>query len=143
VGDAPLSEWPAGALPPAWLEAVERACFGDAWGGLMAGERLFALGEVAFARWRVVAAAGEAELLRIGVEPAARRAGLARRLLGASEAALRAAGIARCFLEVRADNAPARALYEACGWVAHGRRARYYPDGDDAVLYCKDDGAKP
>jgi [ribosomal protein S18]-alanine N-acetyltransferase len=50
-------------------------------------------------------------------------------------AELRAAGCATVFLEVRADNAPAIGFYERGGWHAAGRRARYYPDGVDALLY--------
>jgi ribosomal protein S18 acetylase RimI-like enzyme len=39
------------------------------------------------------------------------------------------------FLEVRASNAAARALYASAGFVAVGRRARYYRDPDeDAVV---------
>ena len=37
-------------------------------------------------------------------------------------------------LEVRASNAPAQALYRRAGFVVDGRRPRYYPDGEDAVL---------
>jgi ribosomal-protein-alanine N-acetyltransferase len=40
----------------------------------------------------------------------------------------------RVQLEVRASNQPARALYARAGFVVDGRRPRYYPDGEDAVL---------
>ncbi|HEY3354811.1 MAG TPA: GNAT family N-acetyltransferase [Polyangia bacterium] len=125
---------------PGWVAVVERACFGDSWGGLMAGERLWLLPEAGFARWSVVAAAAEAELLRIGVRPEARGQGVGARLLAGCEAALAGAGIRRLFLEVRAGNAAARALYAAGGWAPCGRRARYYPDGEDAILYRKELG---
>jgi len=77
----------------------------------------------------------EAELLTLAVRPTARRRGLARALLRHAHAAWAAAGVRRAFLEVRDDNAPARGLYEAEGWVPVGRRKGYYRDGCDAVLY--------
>lgn len=43
------------------------------------------------------------------------------------------AGCTRLFLEVRADNEPALALYSRFGFRRMGRRPRYYPDGGDAV----------
>lgn len=72
--------------------------------------------------------AEEAEILTLAVHPDARRAGLARALIGEAQKTLRAA---RIFLEVAQDNRPARALYAGMGFVECGRRAAYYkrPDG--------------
>lgn len=134
---AALPLGPGSALP-GWIERLETAVFGDSWGALPDHERLWAAPELGFARWSWVPAAGEAELLRIAVDPAARRQGLARSLLRASEADLRSAGIHRLFLEVRASNLAAQALYEAEGWRRGGLRPRYYRDGEDAVLYSKE-----
>jgi ribosomal-protein-alanine N-acetyltransferase len=78
-------------------------------------------------------AADEAEVLSLGVDPAARRRGLARRLLAAGEAWL-GAGTARLFLEVAAGNAPALALYHRLSFRAVGRREKYYADGGDALV---------
>jgi ribosomal protein S18 acetylase RimI-like enzyme len=78
-----------------------------------------------------------AELLEIdlvGVDPPHRRAGVARRLLVQLIDSEQRAGAREVRLELAASNAPARALYEALGFVVVGRRARYYPDGDDALL---------
>ena len=45
----------------------------------------------------------------------------------------------RVLLEVRASNAPARALYERLGFAVAGVRRRYYHDnGEDAVLMTLD-----
>lgn len=126
-----------GSALPAWLETLEIAAFGDSWGALADHERLWAAAGRGFARWSSVPAAGEAELLRIAVAPSARRSGLGRALLRASEAGLGAAGIRHLYLEVRVSNAAARALYEAEGWRSAGTRPRYYRDGEDAVLYGK------
>jgi ribosomal-protein-alanine N-acetyltransferase len=73
----------------------------------------------------------EAEILTIGVT--APRQGIATALLREGLAALRAHGVAAVFLEVAADNAPARALYARFGFVQAGRRRRYYANGDDAL----------
>lgn len=37
-------------------------------------------------------------------------------------------------LEVRAKNSAAVALYEGLGFTLVGRRKRYYPDSEDALL---------
>lgn len=71
--------------------------------------------------------AGEAfDLLAIGVLPARRRAGIARRLLARCEEAARAAGAQRVMLEVAEDNAPACAFYAGAGFTQAGRRRGYY-----------------
>jgi ribosomal-protein-alanine N-acetyltransferase len=38
------------------------------------------------------------------------------------------------FLEVASGNQAARALYERAGFIRVGRRARYYPNGGDALV---------
>ncbi len=74
------------------------------------------------------------EIDLVGVDPAHRRSGLARRLLSGMIASEHRAGAGEVHLELAASNDPARALYEGLGFVVVGRRARYYPDGDDALL---------
>ncbi len=79
--------------------------------------------------------------MTLAVAAAARRRGLGRRLLARFEAAAAARGAEAAFLEVAEDNAPARALYLAAGWVEAGRRRRYYARGDgtaaDAIVMRK------
>lgn len=77
----------------------------------------------------------EAELLRIAVARTHRRHGLGRRLLHHALHTLTEEGVARCYLEVRADNVAALALYRALGFApaAHPRRPGYYPGGTDAL----------
>jgi ribosomal-protein-alanine N-acetyltransferase len=78
--------------------------------------------------------AGEAELLRVAVEPADRRRGVGRRLVAAGLDALRREGVGRCHLEVSESNAAAIGLYRSLGFAFAGRRRRYYADGADACL---------
>lgn len=70
--------------------------------------------------------ADEAEILTLAVAPGARRRGVARVLVEAAAGL----GAASLFLEVAADNAAARALYAAAGFVEVGRRRGYYARAD-------------
>jgi len=80
-------------------------------------------------------AVGEAELLRIGVDPDARRQGLARALLVEGLEQLRRLDIQVCFLEVRVNNKAAIQLYESLGFSCTGMRRGYYRDGTDALIF--------
>lgn len=81
---------------------------------------------------RVVA--GEAEILTLGVVPAARGAGLGAALLAAALEGAVLRGATVMFLEVAAGNAAAFALYRRAGFLKVGRRRRYYADGADALV---------
>ena len=120
---------------PDWVVRLDRTAFGSVWKAPADHEALWLLPEVAFARWARIPAAGEAELLRIAVDPAHRGQGLGRILLEAGQRELEAEGISHLYLEVRASNAAAIRLYGACGWRRCGLRSAYYPDGEDAVLF--------
>lgn len=77
---------------------------------------------------------GDVQILKVGVDPAQRRRGIARGLLARVAADARDLGASTCSLEVRASNAGAQALYEALGMRSIGTRPRYYSDGEDAVI---------
>ncbi|NSY37896.1 GNAT family N-acetyltransferase [Leisingera sp. ANG59] len=101
---------------------------------------VFAAGNArCFALVRVIA--DEAELLTIATDPAHQRQGLARACMAAWESRARVRGAEEMFLEVAEDNAPAQALYRACGFAVCGRRAGYYrrqdADPADAILMRK------
>jgi len=126
---------PPGEAMPHWVTRLDRTAFGAAWKAPAPHETVWLLPEVAFARWACIPAAGEAELLRIAVDPAHRGGGLGQRLLTACQEALAAEGMGELHLEVRASNQPAIRLYRACGWERCGLRGGYYPDGEDAALF--------
>ncbi len=70
----------------------------------------------------------------IAVEPAMRRRGVGRKLMGAVESWARENGGLRLALEVRAANIAAQRLYAASGWAEAGRRRGYYSNPvEDAV----------
>jgi [ribosomal protein S18]-alanine N-acetyltransferase len=75
-------------------------------------------------------APGECEILNIAVDPAQRRRGLARALI---EEAVRTTPGA-WFLEVRASNAPAIALYRRFGFEVVGRRPGYYSNPSETGI---------
>lgn len=80
-------------------------------------------------------AAGEASLYAITVDPALHRQGIGRRLLAASLLRLREEGAESCYLEVRAQNQPAQALYKALGFQSAGRRKNFYRNpAEDALV---------
>jgi len=79
--------------------------------------------------------AESAEVLTVGVIPAARRGGIARLLLDGLLAEARRRGAVEAFLEVRVDNTAAQALYVNEGFVQVGLRPGYYDGGRvDAVV---------
>lgn len=75
-----------------------------------------------------------ADLERIAVLPPARRKGLARFMLADLIDRAAGRGATRMLLEVSAANAGAIALYGSSGFAIISRRARYYPDGSDALV---------
>jgi ribosomal-protein-alanine N-acetyltransferase len=80
--------------------------------------------------------AGELHINNVAVRHGYRRRGLARNLLQAVLAKAAETGAAAAFLEVRASNIPAQALYERCGFRTTGRRSNYYsgPTEDALVM---------
>ncbi|MDR1207667.1 MAG: GNAT family N-acetyltransferase [Rickettsiales bacterium] len=86
-----------------------------------------------FIVWR--SAADECEIITIGVHPDYRGAGIASAMLALMEQDIKGKTV-KIFLEVSADNRPARALYEKHGYVQVGIRPKYY-NGIDAVLMQK------
>ncbi|NUH65050.1 GNAT family N-acetyltransferase [Sulfitobacter sp. S0837] len=76
-----------------------------------------------FALTRTIA--GESELLTLAVDPAQQRQGLGRGLVQDWITAL-PPDTTHAFLEVAADNAPARALYLSMGFAQVATRRAYY-----------------
>lgn len=82
----------------------------------------------------------QAELETIAVAGESQRRGIGRALLQALAAQLRSDGVAELWLEVRASNHVALALYRVAGFAQTGRRKNYYRDpsrqnqAEDALL---------
>ena len=73
----------------------------------------------------------ECEVLSLGVAPRWRRRGIAQDLLQSAMAEAVRRNLPSIVLEVAVDNDAANDLYAGAGFIAVGRRARYYkrPDG--------------
>jgi ribosomal-protein-alanine N-acetyltransferase len=79
----------------------------------------------------------EASLFNIAVDPAFQRRGLGRQLLQHLIDGLIKRDVLTLWLEVRASNLPAIALYEQLGFNQVSRRPNYYPTAsgrEDAIL---------
>ncbi|MGP3958465.1 ribosomal protein S18-alanine N-acetyltransferase [Nonomuraea sp. 3N208] len=130
---------------PAVME-IERATFPlDAWSeGMMRGE----LADMPRSRHYVVAladdeivgyaglaaAADQADVQTIAVLEKHQGTGIGSAMLTELLAEARRRGAREIFLEVRADNPRAQAVYRHFGFEEIGTRRRYYDDGTDAIM---------
>ena len=81
--------------------------------------------------WEIV---DEAHITIVGIHPEYQGKGLGKVMLWALLTSARQRGLERATLEVRASNHAALSLYEKFGFREAGRRRRYYPDDEDAVI---------
>ncbi|MGI5284166.1 ribosomal protein S18-alanine N-acetyltransferase [Nonomuraea polychroma] len=126
--------------------AIERATFPlDAWSeGMMRGE----LDDMPRSRHYVVAlvdeeivgyaglaaAADQADVQTIAVLDKHQGTGIGSAMLTELLAEAHRRGAREVFLEVRADNPRAQAVYRHFGFEEIGTRRRYYDDGTDAIM---------
>lgn len=135
----------ARAEDAAALLALEEACFSSPW---REGELASHLASPTSLSYLCVDTTGaavgyllglclppEGELYRVAVPRELRGRGLGRLLLDRFLADLAERGADVCFLEVRASNAPAIALYTSAGFLEVGVRKKYYKDPcEDALV---------
>ena len=77
----------------------------------------------------------EMHIATIATHPEFRRQGIGERILREALLDARDIGAQLAFLEVRAGNQVAQAMYRKFGFVVSGKRPRYYKDnGEDAIL---------
>lgn len=77
---------------------------------------------------------GELSILNLATAPAWRRRGVAALLLQDCLDRATETGVDQAWLEVRVGNAGAISLYRRFGFAEVGRRKKYYPDGEDALV---------
>ncbi len=92
--------------------------------------------ENSFIVWRTTL--DEAEIITIGVAPAARRTGVAMALMQLMERDAKKNGAKNIFLEVDESNFPAISLYSKCGFRNIGTRPNYYENGHNAIIMQKE-----
>ena len=114
---------------------MEAACFSAPWSiaqiedGIGKGNALFFVAECAGTVCGYVSAediCSECYMNNLAVASEYRRRGIAASLLRTLIDAARSRGCAFLTLEVREGNAPARHLYEACGFSLAGLRKNFY-----------------
>jgi ribosomal-protein-alanine N-acetyltransferase len=119
----------------AWSRATMSAELGDRHGYYLVA---FPPGEPdrveAYAGLRSPLSEPQAEIQTIAVAESARRHGLGRVLMLRMIDEARERGAVELFLEVRADNPGARALYDLLGFEQIAVRPRYYKGGVDAHI---------
>jgi ribosomal-protein-alanine N-acetyltransferase len=71
----------------------------------------------------------------VGVGPQFRRKGVAQNLINGW---IQQHAPSRILLDVHEKNLAARNLYEKLGFTLVGRRPKYYPDGDQALVLERD-----
>jgi ribosomal-protein-alanine N-acetyltransferase len=125
---------------------VERACYPYPWTQgnfedcLRVGHvcEVSVQGSNAIGHYVLSTGAGEAHLLNLCVHPRQWRKGLGRAMLRHAVQQAKNREADTLFLEVRASNQGAQALYQAQGFNEIGRRRGYYPaDGgkEDALIF--------
>ena len=124
------------------IAALHAQCFAQPWDEEFLGRILAQPGAFAFLALDqempsgfvvVRAAAGEAEILSVGVSSALRRHGLGAALIRAACLHADEAAVVEVFLEVSVENSAARALYDGLGFREVGRRTDYYEDAVGAA----------
>ena len=92
---------------------------------------------VGYAVWETDSRIAEGHILNLAIQVDERRRGKGKMLLSHMINHLRTNSIRTCRLEVRENNAPAKALYESNGFVASAKILGYYFD-EDAIVYTMD-----
>lgn len=126
------------------LARLERQLFSDAWSESMLSDCLeqthYSLTVGVRGNGDVVGylisthIAGEAELLRIGVDQGQRRQGIGRLLMECFTELCARRETPDAFLEVRRSNAGAISLYERFGFETVGKRKNYYHHPEEDAL---------
>ena len=122
------------------IAELEKACFADAWTYRQLADGFLSAGFVGYLACQK--AADEADLLRVAVSGSRRREGIAGALLETLFAEALLTGVRTVFLEVRASNRPAVALYLKHGFTHVSLRKNYYGNEDAVVMkkeFCESD----
>lgn len=80
----------------------------------------------------------DADIQTIAIADSFQGKGIGRKLLNQLVARSRELGVTYIFLEVRSDNTSALSMYSSFGFAEISKRAKYYPDGTDAVILRRD-----
>ena len=125
------------------IAEMERRCFHDAWTEEMLSDTLrypiyncflAEEGGQVCGYCCLIVVCEDAEVGNIAVDTPFRGKGIGKALMDAMHQRAKEKGATQSFLEVRVSNANAIALYKKFGYESYGIRARYYEDGEDAMV---------
>lgn len=85
----------------------------------------------------ITVAADSADVENIAVSEAYRKSGVGSAILKELCRQAKDRGAKKVFLEVRVSNYIAMKMYLKCGFVGVYARTRYYTDGEDCLVMCK------
>jgi ribosomal-protein-alanine N-acetyltransferase len=137
----PLQQWDLEAV-----QRIEDSVSPDPWSAALFADEL--AGDTSDRLWMVAVADGgevvgfggllfivdEAHIMNLAVAGDRQRQGIASALVSRLLTAAGDRGATGATLEVRASNRAALALYRRFRFEEAGRRPRYYPNGEDAVI---------
>ena len=136
-----IREWTKEDIPT--IAEMEQRCFRDAWTEEMLSDTLrypiyncflAEEGGQVCGYCCLIVVCEDAEVGNIAVDAPFRGRGIAKALMEAMHERAKEKGATQSFLEVRVSNENAIALYKKLGYEGYGIRARYYEDGEDALV---------
>ena len=136
-----IREWTKEDIPT--IAKMERRCFHDAWTEEMLSDTLrypiyncflAEEGGQVCGYCCLIVVCEDAEVGNIAVDAPFRGKGIGKALMETMHQRAKEKGATQSFLEVRVSNASAIALYKKFGYESYGLRARYYEDGEDAMV---------
>ena len=136
-----IREWTREDIPV--IAEMERRCFHDPWTEEMLLDSLrypiyhcflAEEGGQVCGYCCLILVCEDAEVGNIAVDLPFRGKGIGKALMEAMHARAKEMGATQCFLEVRVSNENAIALYKKFGYEPYGIRAKYYEDGEDAIV---------